>query len=108
MEATGEALETYLSYLQSNSQSDFEKLKCSLSALGEAAYDVVWLVGVQHDSAEFKQAYTTSVTALCAAGVLKQSQCVEQLDDEVLSACHFVDNKDSFEKRVRRVKTKVL
>lgn len=108
MEAAAEALDVYLAFLQAGAQGDLEKVKTTLAALGEPAYDVVWLAGLQCDTPEFKQAYTASITTLCAAGVLKQSLCVEQLDDDVLSNCHIIDNKDLFEKKIRRVKTKVL
>lgn len=108
MEAAGEALDVYLAYLHAGAQGDLEKVKVALAALGEAAYDVVWLAGLQCEASEFKQVYTTSITALLAAGVLKQSLCVEQLDDDVLSNCRIIDNKDLFEKKIRRVKTKVL
>jgi hypothetical protein len=102
------ALDAFLTYLTSSSSSDLEPVRTSLAALGEAAYDVVWLAGLYSDSPECRQAYSTAVQTLCASGILKQTLCIEQLDEEVLSACHLIESKDLFEKRVRRVRTKVL
>lgn len=111
MDATEEqrrALDALLAYLESQGHGDLEAVRTSFAPLGETAYDVVWLAGLHSESPDFRQAYNTAVSALCSTGTLKQSLCIEQLDDEVLSACQFIESKDAFKKKIRRVRTKVL
>ena len=102
------ALELFLSYLSGPSDPLFDSVKAAFAALGETVYDVVWLAGLSSDQGEFVGRFNSTVGRLAECGVLRTEKCVEQLDEDTLLSCKLIDSKDAFEKRIRRVKTKIL